>query len=84
LGEVEPVNLSIASSTAVSRRDSDSSRGLIFGESVKLGEWVADSLDVVGVFAGEDFVGEIDLARSVVVKFSELSYHNDRGSGKSN
>jgi hypothetical protein len=24
----------------------------------------ADTLDVVGVFAGEDFVGDIDLARS--------------------
>ena len=36
-----------------------------------------DTLEVVGVFEGDDFVGEIDLARSEVVATESvyMSYH---------
>jgi hypothetical protein len=63
---VVPANLSISSPTAVSRRDSEAHSGLIWGDKdwkMPLA-WATEIRDTVGVFAGEDFVGEIDLARS--------------------
>jgi hypothetical protein len=68
VGDVEvPVNRSIASLTITSR--CEVSRG---GAESSLGDKVWDkelvcsteTLEVVGVFEGEDLVGEIDLARS--------------------
>ena len=76
VGELEePVNLSIASSTPASRRGSDDigdcdwERALVFTWEIR---------EAVGVFAGEDFVGEIDLARSGhrrSVMYTKLSCH---------
>lgn len=77
VGEIEvPVNRSIASSTNMSRRTSESScpgSGSILGDTVcdKVLACSADTLDVVGVFEGEDFVGEIDLARSELLFVSQ-------------
>ena len=61
-----PVNRSIASSTAASRRASEAESGLNLGEGgcERPLACAAEIRDAVGVFAGEDFVGEIDLARS--------------------
>lgn len=75
VGDVEPISRSIASSTALSRRDSGSACAPAWGE------WVCESALVdateareargvlaVGVVAGEDFVGEMDRARSASAK----------------
>ena len=63
VGEVTcPVNLSIALSDAVSRCDSGCGVGSIAGDILL--SWKVDTLETVGVFAGDDLVGDIDLARS--------------------
>jgi hypothetical protein len=70
VGDVEvPVNRFIASSTTISRCAPESSRGgvgSILGDNVRDKEFACstETLDVVGVFEGEDLVGEMDLARS--------------------
>jgi hypothetical protein len=67
VGDVgEPINLSIASSIAASRRGSESFAGSIVGvrDCDRAPCWATEVLDVVGVFEGEDLVGDIDLARS--------------------
>lgn len=59
----------------------DSARGVIFGgvELDRILDCVVDTLGAVGVFEGEDLVGEIDLARSILwlARFypGELSRH---------
>ena len=57
---------SIASSWVASRRDSGSWSGCIFGDPDcdRLPGCARDILDAFGVVEGEDFVGDIDLARS--------------------
>ena len=76
VGDVEPINRSIASSlTPISRRGSLSPFDSIFGDNVwdrALGG-TADDLDAVGVLAGEDLVGEMDLARSGCLIVSQVS-----------
>ena len=66
VGDVERLVRSIPSSVSASPRDSSSSRGS--GAGVKSRDRllcsVTGALEDVGVFTGEDLVGEIDLARS--------------------
>ena len=82
VGEVEvPVNRSIASSTIMSRLASESSPcgvGSILEGSVLDKELACstETLDVVGVFEGEDLVGEIDLARSELHLVSQKSFES--------
>lgn len=61
-----PVNLSIASSTPMPCCASDCVCGSILEENDSERGFVCttDVRALVGVFAGEDFVGDIDLARS--------------------
>jgi len=71
VGDVgEPIDRSSASSTAVSRRGSAPFPGSIVGDSDwdRAPCWAAEVLDVVGVFEGEDLVGDIDLARSSIFR----------------
>ena len=83
VGEVEvPVNCSIASLTIVSRCGSESCScrvGSILGDNVwdKELACTTETLDVVGVFDGEDFVGEMDLARSELHMVSERFLKKD-------
>ena len=64
-----PVSLSIASLIPFSCCESESPRGSIFGENdwAKVSACVPVILDAIGVLAGEDLAGEIDLARSEVL-----------------
>lgn len=75
VGEAEtPVNRSIASLIDVSRPTPKFVCGSIVGEIVwdKLLGSSVDCLVAVGVLAGEDFVGEIDLARSEVLSVQDV------------
>ena len=60
----DPIKRSIASSVAMSRRLSSFGVSIRREASDKLLGCVADILEFVGVFEGEDLVGEIDRARS--------------------
>lgn len=75
-----PVSLSIASSKANSRGGSDvSAGGAVFSMSASASEIL------VGVDTGDDFVGDIDLARSEFLSWSNLrNLHKAEGDSQSN
>ncbi len=71
MGDIEPpVNLSITSPITISGRASEPLPGSICKAWDKVSPCAAEILAAVGVLAGDDFVGEIDLARSVVLMVS--------------
>jgi hypothetical protein len=63
-GDEFPINLSIVSSIATSRGRSAPIEGAVVGDTACANE-TREALEIVGVPTGEDFVGDIDLARSV-------------------
>lgn len=74
MGDVDPpFNLSIASSIPIFDRASEPFLGSILGDWDKASACAADILAAMGVLAGDDLVGDIDLARSVVQMVSLVS-----------